>query len=500
MKTLKFLLLAAFAICGVSANAQNILDPFTFDRMIRQDITYAITGESTPITGIKLDISKPEGTISGMFPLKKNKLKISVFSFDLKGGVSDKSFSLFKGDGYPNSAYEFKPSFHFFSNFNAGKYGKKYDLENQIKKASVLTSNAKVDAENKILIDTIYVVTRIYNQHLKNLKIAKPIPSEITGASDEHKKIAAVLIPKLLNQPNLKIDITKDWDEILKPVTPATLKDGEIELASFNDAIVKMFTKYQTSYEGLTEETQDKKIKNANGIWTRKKYFWVTLSPLVRTDKTNEYYTQFEGKDSLYFKPGFRWSVGGSLYANRYWLTPGKVAVLLRGGVSIMRTNNLVNLSSYNYETRSPIHTQGTAVTQKIKTGSAYDNSDILGGYDYQFNTELYILPLKHFIPGGYFSATISSSKLLNLPKIIGRENDTFKASVEGGVVLNINNREKDKSVLSIIPYFRYEDLTDKIRTPIKTKIQETRKEFQDRNMFVGIKVGIPITLPKQSK
>jgi hypothetical protein len=45
-------------------------------------------------------------------------------------------------------------------------------------------------------------------------------------------------------------------------------------------------------------------------------------------------------------------------------------------------------------------------------------------------------------------------------------------------VVFNINNREKDKSLLSVIPYFRYEDLTDNVRTPIKTGIAETEKDF----------------------
>jgi hypothetical protein len=66
-----------------------------FDKMVVQDITYAIIGEATPVSGIKVDVSKPEAMISGAFTPKW----IDVISFDFKVGSVDKNATIFKGFG-----------------------------------------------------------------------------------------------------------------------------------------------------------------------------------------------------------------------------------------------------------------------------------------------------------------------------------------------------------------------------------------------------------------
>lgn len=208
MKTLKFLMLGLMISLPYLLRAQNLIDPKAFNRMIIQDITHAIAGESTPVTGVKVDISKPEGTISGMFPIKNKKVPFDIFSFELKGGVADKSFSLLKGDGYPNSAFEFKPSFHVFTWWNSAKFGKK--SENGPKKALLRAENELVDAEMSRVLDTIYVVTLLYNYHLNALGEVKPIPPGIGMLTDNHHKIAAKLIPRLINRPDLNIDPKQD--------------------------------------------------------------------------------------------------------------------------------------------------------------------------------------------------------------------------------------------------------------------------------------------------
>src|SRR5688572_25254672 len=92
-----------FLLASPTAFAQTVLPDTAFDRMVIRDITFAIVGENTPVTGIKIDVSKPEGTISGMFPLRKG-TSATILGFELKGGVTDKNFSFLKGLNNANSA------------------------------------------------------------------------------------------------------------------------------------------------------------------------------------------------------------------------------------------------------------------------------------------------------------------------------------------------------------------------------------------------------------
>lgn len=499
MKAIRIYLSVLFLGIAIAAQGQVILEPEAFNRMIIQDITHAIVGENTPVTGIKIDFSKPEGTISGMFPVKSKKIPWDIFSFELKGGASDKNFSLLKGIENANSAFEVKPSFHFFTTLNSAKYGE--PPLNIPSKALLVARNELANAERTRILDTIYTVTLLYNHHLKALGEVKSSPPGFDGPISEHASIAAKLMPKIINNPDLKITSGLTWDQTLTYLPQARVNgNNQIDSSTFFDVILTLFKKYEKRMKNLDEETLDKKILNASSIWTRKKYFWVTISPIVKTDKSNEYHTKFEQRDSLYFKPVYHWSYGGSINMNRYWVTPSKLAVLLRGTASLIRTNNLSNLSTFNYESRSAFFQDGITSTEKSKTGSAYNQSDVNEGFESKLSAELYILPLTSFVPGLYMSSSVAKSSLFNLATVVGRSDDDFKAGLESGLVFNINNKDKDKTLLSIITYFRYEDLTDNIRTSTKTGKAETKGEFQDRNMSVGVKVGVPITLPKRTE
>lgn len=503
MKAIKLaivVLMGTIPALAQESTLEHPLDPKAFNRMIVQDITYAIVGETTPVSGLKIDVSKPEGTISGMFPTHKKWIPWDVFGFELKGGVTDRNFSFFKG-GFSsgNSAFEIRPSFHGFTWLNSAKYGTKSEAWPKLK--VLHAKNSLVTINKGKITDTVYVVTQLYNRHLAILGDPQKLPEGIPAPNDNHKKIAAMLIPKIIKQPNLNIDpYTNSWDEILAYLPQAdTTGAGDVILDHYNDDIAVLYRKYAKIYEGLYEETLDKMIANASTIWTRKKYLWWTFSPFLRSDKANEYYTKYKDQDSSYFKSDYHFSYGASLYINRYWVTPGKLAVLLRGGATVSHTNNLSNLTPYNYENRTPFFENGPSVTEKIVSGSAYNNSDIKSGFEKQLSAELYILPLASFVPGLYLSANIGHSALYKLPKVVDRADDTFKGSAEGGLIFNVNNRDKDKTLVSIITYFKYADFTDRQRTSVATGIQEDREDFNKRNISIGLKVGIPITLPKKN-
>jgi hypothetical protein len=488
-------------VFGITVSAQERpfeIDPLLFNRMITKEITYAITGENTPVSGVKIDISKPEGTISGMYPTNKNYLPWDILSFELKGGVTDKNFNILKGAGSAGSAFEFRPTFHRITWQNSITFGRRgEDLAN---KEISLLQNSLLDLKMKRTLDTIYTVTLLYNYYVHELNQPAIPPKEISVIDSNHKRIAAGLLPKLTGQPTLIIDPEQDWEKIITPLHAAKIdrKTKQLDPSTFNPTLVALFRKYSKVYKNLEEENLDKKILNISEVITRKRYIWISLSPFIKTEKINEYNTKYLGQDSLYIKSNYRWTYGGNITWNFYWLTPSKWGILFRPGITLSHNNNIGNLTAYNYETKTPFFQNTPAVTQKTKNGSGYNNSDINEHFETQINTELFIFPLETFAPGLYLSTTVANSELYRLPSVAGRQKHDWRIGAEGGIIFNLTNKEKDKASLSIIPYFRYNDFSDRQRTSM-AGIQEDKKDFRERNMSIGLKVAIPITLPPRS-
>jgi len=472
---------------------KDLLPQDTFDKMIIQDITYAIFGESSPVSGIKVDITKPEATISGVFQSKKN--PSLLIGFDFKGGITDKNFSIFKGQNTFNTAFEFKPSVHIIPSWNSAKY---YTDDKPILKVR----NQLIEEESRKLTDSFYVMALIYNKHLKKfpklLYTNENLPTD--PITETQTKLLIYFIKKTLKDYNLDLKESSSLDALLNSVPQA---DENNMNATYNDNIFKTYKKYESLYGKSNSDQLSKQIENVSSAWTKKNYWWITISPFARTEKINEYHTKYKTTDSLYFKSNHHFYYGLNVMINNYMLWPNKkVALFWRAAAGVSYANNLVSLSSFNYESTTPFFTDGTTETAKTKSGTAYNYNDINSDFVTQFSGEVYLLPLKSFLPGLYFSSSINASKLYNLPNVIDRGNDKILIPMEGGLVFNINSREKDKekSVLSISFYSRFEDVTDKTRVSLTNGKEETKEDFMKRNLSFGLKVGIPITLPQRNK
>jgi hypothetical protein len=475
-----------------------------FDKMIVQDITYAIIGESTPTSGVKVDVVKPEITISGAFvPKSTAKYMYDVFSFDFKAGTVDRNVGLLKGFSSFNAGFELKPSFHFIPAWNSAKYGKCKDA--QPKTLLLEAQNALADRAQTAAVDSFYASAILRNYHLaKTGVVADPLVPLPAAPTEKQKEILIHLVKKYTNNPALALKPDDGLDVILR-VAPAVEWDPadatRIDPDTYKDKIVQDYARYHKAYEGREAAALAKKITNAAEIWTQKSYYWFTVSPFGRTEKLDEYYATPEVKDS-YFKAGYRFYYGVAGYANKYVVWPQKVATLLRVGASWSHSNNLAALSSYNYETRSPFYASGTAVTEKAKTGTAYNHEDIRSGAVGQLNLECYVLPLNTLVPGLYLSSSASYGGVYRLPQVVNRGDDKLLVGLEGGVVFNINSRDKDKekNLLSLLVYVRHKDLTDELRTATATGIEESKSDYEKRNLVLGLRVGIPITLPQRTK
>jgi hypothetical protein len=514
MKSVHLLPLAlVLSFTGVAQTPDNASKPcetdlplpaVAFDKMIVQDITYAIVGENTPTSGLKVDVTKPEATISGTFMPKS--AFFDIFSFDFKAGASDRNISLFKGFDNFNTAFELRPSFHFIPAWSSAKYGFCEDV--RPKTMIIEAKNRLLDRYEAATADSFYVSALIRERYLAPIEaVSAPVaPQPITdNRIAEQKKILLHLLKKYTKDVGLTLDeySTITLNDMVKslPVIELEESDSKIIANKYNDKVIQDYEKYKKANDNAKSDILTKKIKNTSEIWTKKTYYWFTLSPFGRTEKLEEYYTRYNEKDSLYIKSAYRFYYGVTAYMNHYIIYPEKKAHLFRYGISLSRNNNLTSLSSFNYENKNPFFAYGTSVTEKIKSGTAYNHNDITSGFVTQLNFEYYLLPLKSLVPGLYVSANANISNIYRLPTVVDRSNDRLQIPLEGGAIFNINSREKDKekSILSILIYLRHEDVTDIRRTAVQTHIEESQDDFRKRNIRIGIRVGIPITLPQRS-
>jgi len=512
------------------------LSDTAFDYMIIEDITYTIFGENTPVSGVKVDVTKPEATISGFINFEK---KTSILlGFNFKGGITDKNFSIYKGLNSFNTAYEFRPSIHFIPNFNSAKY-----IKDNPQKLLIDARMDLNDIQIKKLRDTLIIMTLIYNHHLA--KFPNLIDSSIVLPSvldTFQKQLLIAFIKKInkiddtsLNQENLdslisvvnkvkiendstsinklnleivntfiknnnvyddRLNINRSLNEIINVISQVNDNGGSLDVSTLNIEIVNEFQKYKKI--DINKEKIKREVNIGNDIWTKKNLYWFTFSPFVRTEKLNLYYSQFENQDSSYFKQEypFYYGVGGAF--NIFSLYPKRIAHYVKVGIDFSHSNNIKTLSSFNYETRTSFYSNGNSVTEITESGIAYNSSEIKNDFLGQFSFEYYYLRLKSFFPGGYFSGNLNLSNLYKLDNVIGRENDNIKISTEAGIIFNVTNNEKEKNLVSFSMYVRFEDITDSKRTSQLTKITETDDKYWDRNLSFGLKVGVPISLPKK--
>ena len=464
---------------------KDLLPNKAFDRMIIKDITYAIFGEYTPITGIKVDIAKPEATIAGFFNPKYK--KSILVGYNVKGGATQGSLSFFGGSGEANNAFELAIPIHIISRCNSAKF-----IDN--KTAIVRTKNLLIDKLDSKKRDTFAVIQKLYNKYiinytaLKDLTIIKDINGNLFLPS---KELFADLMKKYFDT---EYDTTKTIDGNVAQIdSKYSLPDG------VNVPLIKDYEKYKKGYENINNEIYDLKIENVATQWTTKNYLWYSITPKISTQKTPLYHTKFEGRDSFYFKTEYPLEYGLAGYVN--WLheyTKKSISLYVRSGITVLYSNNLSSLSSFEYDTRSSLYTYPGIITEKSKKGTAYNYKQFKEGWLTEIPLELYFLPKKY--PGLYFNTNFRFSKLFNSDDFVGQEKKASQIRAEGGIIFNFNNRDKDKNFLSLSLYFRHLDLTDKIRESKNNGNIETRSEFRDRNISYGLKVGIPITLTKKTE
>ncbi|KFC20069.1 hypothetical protein [Chryseobacterium sp. FH1] len=500
---MKNLLTTLCLLCVIFCNilqaqkTDSLVSNKAFDKLIIQDITYSIFGESSPVNGIKIDISKPDASITGIFPLNED--KSFLLGLEFKGGITDKNFSILKGYNSFNTAFEFKPTLYIISNHNSAKYPPEstHKFELAVAKANIRKAKMKIELES---VDDYIASKLLYDYYFQCIK-TKTCTYTLPELTKTQKLALIRIIKNDLKITDERLNVDNDTKIILQSVKIAdSMKNGDIDLDTYNDKVDSITKIYRKKYDKCEDEGINKEIEIASSVWTQKNYIWFSISPYLRTEKVNLYHTKFKELDSLYFKKDYPFNYGINFSGNFLIVVPNRISHYLKAGINLSRSNNISTLESFNYTTTTPFFSNGNSNTEKNKTGVAYNLNDLKNGFLGQLVGEYYLVPMKNLVPGLYITANLNYSNFYKLTNIKGRENDKIQFGTEGGLVFNINDTTKDRSLLSILLYGRFEDLTDSKRLNKNTNIYEEKDDFIDRNLSFGIKIGIPISLPKKSQ
>jgi len=190
-----------------------------------------------------------------------------------------------------------------------------------------------------------------------------------------------------------------------------------------------------------------------------------------------------------------KYITGAQLSYSNYHLNKSRNARYFVVGAALNYSNNVEGLTPVFYENRKSL--DSTSQIFEINSGSAFKSTNFKETLVYELFGEYYKFNLKN-LPGYFVSTRLKLGKINNLNMISDRQDDGVSVRVECGIIYNVENKEKKNGPLFAITLFtRFEDITDGRRTSIASAEIESNEDFLKRNLGFGLRVGIPINLPK---
>ncbi|MBT1696709.1 hypothetical protein KK083_07480 [Fulvivirgaceae bacterium PWU4] len=479
-------------------NSKGIVEEVAFDKMISRYITYAITGEQNPTAGIKVDLAKATGTLTG-YIINEKGFDVLI---DVGLGVTEGSAAIF--DSYKNLHSDFNATVNFVWTprwssalmypkiadvvrtsrqiFKTNLYTNKTDslltvlLIIKANKLKVEDSNGNLypfsatDYLNEQLLDSKLVGDEEYDDAIKYIKSIIANEDQIT--SDGFKDEDTVKLSS--TQQQLLRDLAKRYVPEIKTnklvfmykTLSLTKARSDLMLADLIRAMGKIISG--------RDENVNYQLALAEKYWTVKNLKWVTFTPFVRRQGFSLFDQSALNRtdtSSVTFGLGIRfnqlvdWRTG--LF---HW----------KAGLDFFRANNLTDFTKVEYVQRDSLTSDKGKYLYSEKKGVSYTGMTLDRDFGIAFSIEAYLfLSKRNFFPGVYVKYDITQSKVL--------KNDNVSV-IEFGFPFNINSPDKSKSALSVAPYMRFANLNAVDNPEIANEIE--RDDFQ-----IGLRIGLPINI-----
>lgn len=477
------------------SNGYNVSDK-AFSEKVSTDYNFLILGENSPQQGISATLNDDQTNIkiSGNILLKgKHIISIEadlsasngLFFFDEKNG-SDKgriTGNYFLRIGESAEFYRLPPltktkiKLEVLELITQAKsdYG---HLKNLIRK--VVTERTFKDTDKLIKEDNKDSVYIKLNELISNYLKGSKITIESLGER---------------NFKETDYYFKNDDKEKSKRVIYNDLKKGNVtivnaETMKLSKLLNDFFTKREFILKKLEDSIQNIELKNAEKKWASTRFWFLGISPFFERqglkrfsfDETLSFDDMFvdERGSSYGFTATINFSQNKEIGSLNEWKPQ---SIFARAGISFSRSSNF---SSFKNSSLGGTELIGTDVNgnpvQLSKSNEAFvEDTPLEFGFRFGAFAELYIYPFKSigvFGRFGYDNINFDSDSGVN---------DIKRMPLRTGLLFNLNNKEKDKPIVTIQAFLD--------RTDLRLDPSEPNNDLR-----FGIGVGLPINLRSNKK
>jgi len=285
-----------------------------FNAQIQTDIEYAIFGESNAFSGIKVDLVKPEASVSGVF--KKKDWEWSLFGLELSGKVKNNEFSLFKGFRDAGSAFSLKGSLHRAA-FRCQNNSRGFlNQDKLIYEAEIARLNKLINAKQ----DSFCVAMKIFNLYISNEDKFKqyevPISNYCSMNSFRNSQLLVHFVNKIITGKRDKVDTSMSITKIVDAIEFLILDDsGKITEETYYPVLFSLYEEYKDfDISDLEPQIEKTNIETADKYWKSKNYNWWSFTPSITVENVNQLYSQTTSTgDSTFAKKDNEIYYGGTV-------------------------------------------------------------------------------------------------------------------------------------------------------------------------------------------
>lgn len=480
----------------VAENDKPIIEGDAFDRMVTQGVTYAITGENVPTSGVKVDVTKATSTLSGFID---NDYGPDIL-VDIGVGVTEGAAALFDSRENLHSDFSATVGFVFTPKKSKARMypvaaniirtsRQKYKTHLYTNKTDSLLVVLLILNGHKLKLDdgSVFNPESYLNEQLAENKKAKEAVQYIRSVMQQEKRISANgftpedTIALSATQKQLLRELTKRYFSTdINTKVLLNLYTALPNVRGRSDLMLSDLISTMNSIISGRDQNINYQIKLADKYWTVKSLKWYTVLPFVRRQGLSLHeLNALDRQDTS----SFTFGLGARFNQIIHWK---KGVFYWKIGADAFRANNLTDFTKVKFLQQDSITSNGGKYLYSEKEGSSYTGAVLDHDFGFGISVEAYLFySRKNFIPGLYFKSDFIHSNVL-------KNNKT--ASIEFGFPFNINSPDKSKSVVSIVPYMRFPYLYKPADDP------EITDEIESDDYQIGLRIGLPVSIASKPK
>lgn len=447
-----------------------------FDKYVLNKYSFMILGSQAPVSGLKVETSKPSITLSGNF--YNNKKKSVIGNIELTGAAQNDFTDIFSQNKL-NGLFKTAIGFNFLMPRNNASY--LYDKDPHISEAKRQIIRSLTAKLGKAIDTAIMYECLLDKKTFSNPKWYDLLTRYIRkGGKGFPMRYPYHILKAICKQygidtydenPNeLLMAFVETWNSDRYPADKKALLLSDKE-------------KYRTVWAKAQDSVYNVEFKTFSNRYSSYTLKWINTSVLTSNTsfklRVNQADTVLESHNSFLYSAKF-----ATNYYKKY-VDPGRF-IYFSFAANLGRVNSLDDISAekFNYKSTREEKVNSTEKLTDEETGTAYKGV-FKNGFGVDVSATLYTMPWKKLnILGLYSKLQLSRSDVyINKRRLL----------FEIGTIWNVNNSGTDnKNLLTIVPFVRWNNLLRQYSNIDKQNVTPLHDLFT-----VGIQFGVPINIGK---